>query len=573
MTVVRRIEIQNFRGIEALHWCPSEGLNCLIGAGDSGKTTILDAIDWCLGARRNISVTDADFHMVDVSKPIVIRIVLGKLNDALKNVDIYGDFLRGYDAGSDTLEEEPATGLETALWLHMEVHEDLEPVWSLHSSRAATKGLERNLKWRDREMLAPLRLGTAGDSNLSWRRGSLLNRLSEETPDASSALSSAARDARNAFGTSAQAQMKEALDVVDLAAKDLGINLGRGATAMLDVHAASFGSGTVSLHSEIGIPSRNMGMGSKRLLLAGMQKHASARSPITLVDELELGLEPHRQIRFLMSLGSKDEVPTGQVFATSHSPTVLQELTHKQLWVVRPSQAGVATAVHAIPSETQGLLRSNPSAFLAKSIVICEGKTEVGFLRGLNRWRIAANFPSMEAMGVALLDADGGDPDRPFRHAQALIALGYRVSAFMDSDVPLNVNSINDLNSAGGRLFQWKYGFSIEDAIFDASPPEVVEKILHFALQENLRDTLVSKVHSASSGSMTFDSAMQSAEHKTLAHDQKMILAKAAGGKKGWFKNVAKMEGLIVTVIQPNVQSLAPDFQIALRSMWEWVDL
>lgn len=511
--------------------------------------------------------------MVDVSKPVVIRIVLGKLNDALKNVEVYGDFLRGYDAGSDTLEEEPAIGLETALWLHMEIHEDLEPVWSLHSSRAAAKGLERNLKWRDREKLAPLRLGTAGDSNLSWRRGSLLNRLSEETPDASSALSSAARDARNAFGTSAQAQMKEALDVVDLAAKDLGINLGKGATAMLDVHAASFGSGTVSLHSEIGIPTRNMGMGSKRLLLAGMQKHASARSPVTLVDEIELGLEPHRQIRFLMSLGSKDEVPTGQVFATSHSPTVLQELTHKQLWVVRPGQAGSATSVRALPSETQGLLRSNPSAFLATSIVICEGKTEVGFFRGLNRWRIALSQASMEAMGVALLDADGGDPDRPFRHAQALIALGYRVSVFMDSDVPLNESSIAALAAAGGTLFRWKDGFSIEDAIFDASPPEVTAQILNFALEENSRDLLVSKVNAASGGSMTLDSSLKASVDKTLTYDQKMILAKAAGGSKGWFKNVTKMEELVVRVLRPNVESLGADFQSVLHAMWVWVDL
>lgn len=50
MARIRKIEIANFRGIQQLVWCPSPGINCLIGTGDSGKSTVLDAIDLCLGA-------------------------------------------------------------------------------------------------------------------------------------------------------------------------------------------------------------------------------------------------------------------------------------------------------------------------------------------------------------------------------------------------------------------------------------------------------------------------------------------------------------------------------------------
>ncbi len=50
-------------------WYPAPGINCLIGPGDSGKSSILDAIDLCLGARRNIQFTDADFHLLDVENP------------------------------------------------------------------------------------------------------------------------------------------------------------------------------------------------------------------------------------------------------------------------------------------------------------------------------------------------------------------------------------------------------------------------------------------------------------------------------------------------------------------------
>jgi putative ATP-dependent endonuclease of the OLD family len=57
---LRKVQISRFRSIKSLTWLPSPGLNCLIGPGDSGKSTVLDAIDLCLGARRTIQFTDAD---------------------------------------------------------------------------------------------------------------------------------------------------------------------------------------------------------------------------------------------------------------------------------------------------------------------------------------------------------------------------------------------------------------------------------------------------------------------------------------------------------------------------------
>ena len=38
MARIRKIEIANFRGIQLLAWCPTPGINCLIGPGDSGKS-------------------------------------------------------------------------------------------------------------------------------------------------------------------------------------------------------------------------------------------------------------------------------------------------------------------------------------------------------------------------------------------------------------------------------------------------------------------------------------------------------------------------------------------------------
>jgi predicted ATP-dependent endonuclease of OLD family len=68
MARVRQIEISNFRCIQQMNWTPSPGINCLIAPGDSGKSSILDALDFCLGARKALHFTDADFYRLDVSQ-------------------------------------------------------------------------------------------------------------------------------------------------------------------------------------------------------------------------------------------------------------------------------------------------------------------------------------------------------------------------------------------------------------------------------------------------------------------------------------------------------------------------
>jgi putative ATP-dependent endonuclease of OLD family len=94
---IRFIDIRNFRCLKELTWAPSPGLNCFVGPGDSGKSSVLDAIDYCLGARRSVSFSDADFHGLAVSEPIAITITIGELDDALKSMEAYGNYLRSFD--------------------------------------------------------------------------------------------------------------------------------------------------------------------------------------------------------------------------------------------------------------------------------------------------------------------------------------------------------------------------------------------------------------------------------------------------------------------------------------------
>lgn len=335
MARIRKIEIENFRAIKTLAWLPSAGVNCLIGPGDSGKSTILDAIDACLGARHNVQFTDADFHRLEVGAPITISVTIGELEDELKRLDTYGLYLRGFLAGSGQIEDEPEKDAETVLTVRLTVANDLEPSWTLVSHRAHALGQARSLSWGDRLRLAPTRIGVMADYHLGWGRGSVLNKISEERADASAALAKAGRDARAAFGDEVQNQLVETLGIISATARDLGIPIGGYVKAMMDAYAISFTGGTVSLHDEHGVPLSGLGSGSTRLLVAGLQRKAAAKSTIILMDEIEHGLEPHRIIRLLHSLGTKETPPPLQAFITTHSPVVLRELSGDSLFVVR----------------------------------------------------------------------------------------------------------------------------------------------------------------------------------------------------------------------------------------------
>ena len=107
MARIRHIEVKNFRCIREFSWLPSPGINCLTGPGDSGKSSILDAIDLCLGARRNVQFADADFHLLQVDSPVSISITIGELDDALKSMEAYGLFVRGFNAAAGVIEDEP----------------------------------------------------------------------------------------------------------------------------------------------------------------------------------------------------------------------------------------------------------------------------------------------------------------------------------------------------------------------------------------------------------------------------------------------------------------------------------
>lgn len=571
MTRVRQLEIRNFRSIKTLDWKPSNGVNCLIGPGDSGKSTILDAIDLCLGARRSAPFGDTDFFGLDVTQTIVIAVTLGALPDTLKNIDTYGEFLRGFDLGSGLLEDEPRVGLETVLTLKLEVKGDLEPSWTLYSDRAAQQQLERPLAWKDRSLLAPARIGTYANTNLSWARGSVLNRLTEERANLGSELADAARAARAAFGAQAGTQLAETLQVVTQTATDLGVAVGAGTQALLDAHSVSIGDGAIALHSETGIPLRSLGTGSGRLLVAGLQRAAAAAATVALVDEVEYGLEPHRLMRLLDSLGAKDATEPLQVFMTTHSPVTLRELAGNQLFVVR-KRFGTHTATCAGTDHgVQGTLRTAPEAFLSKSVIVCEGASEVGFARGMDQWWVQCGATSFLAHGGSYVNAGGGSPDQCFARGEEFLKLGYQVLVFIDADKSPSAEVVERFTEGGGHYLTWRSGFAIEDEIFRHLSDNAVDALLDKADELVGRELMAEQIKSKSQGQVTLDAIENERLISGYTPNSRALLGIAArNNKKGWFKSVGGFQEIAKDIVGPDLVNAEQGFVQIVDQLRRW---
>ena len=81
---LKHIRVRNFRGIKEMDWHIDGRIICMVGPGDSTKTTILDAIELTLLPRGYVSLSDCDFHKGNIEAPIIIEITIGDVPAELR---------------------------------------------------------------------------------------------------------------------------------------------------------------------------------------------------------------------------------------------------------------------------------------------------------------------------------------------------------------------------------------------------------------------------------------------------------------------------------------------------------
>jgi putative ATP-dependent endonuclease of OLD family len=466
---IRHLSIRNFRGIRELDWpLLDKNVYCLIGRGDSTKSTILEAMRRVFHPQWNLAFDDADFYKCTPTNLIQIEVVLGAIPDEFRDLGNYGHWLCGWNQELLQSRDDPGDGLEDALRIRLIVKEDLEPSWSVIKNESE-EGIP--FKPHDRAKAAVSLIGALSDRHLTWSRGSILSQLTE-AENISSSLAEAARAAKSALEArrnNSLARFDDVARTAEATARLLGVHVTSSYKAHLDTDAINVRVAGLALHDGE-MPLRQLGLGSKRMLMTGLQKQSLQIPHITLFDEVEIGLEPHRIARLLHHL-KKDT--TGQYFLTTHSPVVLRELTVSDLYIVHCKDGKtevVAASKPTIADSIQGKIRLGAEAFLAPKIVVCEGATEAGFLRGMDEYWVKKSKNSFAYHGIALFDANGASKIKEI--AEGLKELSYDVGVLADSDAPNQFSDADaqQLRAKGIVVTKWEGTASIEARVFADLP-------------------------------------------------------------------------------------------------------
>ena len=179
---IRHLKIQNFRGIKDFSQKFNRDFVCLIGRGDSCKTTILEAISLALSPSWSIIFHDTDFHKSNVKEPIEIYVSLTNFPDSFITESKYGLHLRGLNKQNGEIEDELKDDHEKVLTIKLSVDEYLEPHWVITNSRQLE---DKPISASDRAKLNCFMVSDYVDRHFSWNKGNPLYsllKLEEQSP-------------------------------------------------------------------------------------------------------------------------------------------------------------------------------------------------------------------------------------------------------------------------------------------------------------------------------------------------------------------------------------------------------
>lgn len=460
---ILRLTINRFRGIDTFSWYPAAGVNVILGGGDVGKTTILDAIALLLSPTTAANLSDTDYHLRKTSDEFAIEAVMslpqdGAINQQPKHLwplEWNGTEPVVPSADADSIApESPVYRLRVRGTADLElVHEILQP-----------DGSPDHLAVWLRRAIGLVRLGgdDRNDRDLRLVHGSALDRLLSDKSLRSRMAKELAKteveDQLSADGTTALAKLDHAFRD-----QNLPESLHLSITGSQGVSVAAL-VGLTAAYEAIQLPLANWGAGTRRLSALTIAEQMQGETPVALVDEVERGLEPYRQHGLMRRL----QDGKSQVFVTTHSPAVIAAASESSIWYVdHTGKIG--------PLDAKKIARhrvNDPHTFLSRLAIVAEGATEVGFVSTLLE---AALGVSLDRHGVYI--SDGGGHDNTLDVLQALAEGGLRFGGFADDEGKFPERWKKLETALGPLLFRWRSG-CIEENIVHAVPDEKLEAFL-----------------------------------------------------------------------------------------------
>lgn len=495
MAKIHTLKIKNFRGIQNFEQVFGiTNFVCLIGRGDSGKTTLLNAISSVLSASWNLAFYDTDFFNGDLLNPIEIEVSLYELNKKLLQENKFGLYIRGINKFTQEIHDDIADDHEPALTIKLIVEKDLEPKWFIINGRGNQEPIE--IKASDRASLNVFLISDYVDRHFSWSKGnplySLLKQEDNENENTNIVID-ILRDAKSKIDAIPFTQLDSVIEKVKNSASSLGVNISNAETT-IDIKDITIKDDKVCLHDGK-TPFRLKGKGSKRLISIAIQLELAKDGGIILIDEIEQGLEPDRAQNIAKTLKESNK---GQIFITTHSRDVLVELEADNLFKMKKN----ASKLNSFDKSLQGALRSNPEAFFSEKIIVCEGPTEIGICRGLNNFRIKNQLKNASYMGVRFANGNGSSQ---FDYAKSFLNSGYSVSIFCDSDEAGANGKKAELIQMGIKIIDCDEGNSIEKQLFTDLPFNGIKELVEYRIKMQTEDSVKESVTSKYVGEFPVD--------------------------------------------------------------------
>lgn len=475
---IAHIAINNFRGIASGEIYFS-GHSVLVGDNNSGKSTILEAIDLVLGPERlarRPPVDEHDFYAGQylgedgAAIEIVIEVIVVDLSEDQQrhfreNVEWWSENSKSLLDGpppEGTDVEDVVAALRVGFTGAYDAEEDDFVGTTYFLSPELPEEERIPFRTRDKRVCGFLFLRTlrTGSRALSLERGSLLDvilrlqekrlKMWEDVLGELRQIEVAANPELGIAGTLAQVQAAlrdivpydwandPHIRVSDLTRENLRhtltVFMGTGATVDGVEYAAPFnhqGTGTINT-----------------LVLALLSLIAELKQNVIFaMEEPEIALPPHTQKRIVDSVRGK----SAQVLFTSHSPYVLEEFDPSQILVLRRIDGRLDYEVAAFPStvkpknyRTEFRLRFS-EALLARRVLITEGRTEYDAFPAAAR-RLSEIAPdeckTLESLGVAIFNAE--TESQVAALGGYFTNLGKVVFAVFDKQSPKSLKSIQE---------------------------------------------------------------------------------------------------------------------------------
>ncbi len=479
MAKIIRLDIKNYRGIKGLEMRFDKDLVCLIGRGDSGKTTVLDAISSVLSPSWNLSFYDTDFYKCKHNNNIEIIATLIDIPEKLLSDNKFGLYIRSFDKKQNEIIDniESNSNLPSVLTIKLTVDGSLEPIWVVTNSREQE---DKKISGADRAQLNCYMISDYVDRHFSWNKGNplyaLLKSINSDDAKNDNIVIQCLREAKDAIDGKDFNDLEEVTKSIKSQAKKLGLDISNASTT-LDSRELSIKDGRISLHED-SVPFRQKGKGSKRLASIAIQSELVHKNGIMLIDEIEQGLEPDRIKQLVRAL---QENNNGQIFITTHSRDAITELGSEPLiFLLKDKETdNIEKRDFDLSSDAlQKTIRACPEAFFAKKIIICEGATEVGICRALDKWRRNNKKSQMSFKNCAYVDGTG---NTLVQRVKEINDVGLKTALFCDSDLAEINNKKSQWETDGVSIFDCEDKLCLEQQVFKDLPWEGVKELLVYA--------------------------------------------------------------------------------------------